>query len=79
MAITPHVHVGDLGAAARRMDEATEHTDGGRLAGAVRAEKAEDRAGSDPEGKVSHGLRFAERFAEAVEENGGFAHGQNQM
>src|SRR5205823_4935836 len=43
MAIAPHIHVGDLGAAARRMDQATEHADGGRLAGAVRAEKAEDR------------------------------------
>ena len=61
------------------MDQPTEHADGGRLAGAVRAEKAEDRAGSDREGKIPHGFRFAERFAEAVEKNGRFAHGQNQM
>ena len=46
----------DRRAAGRRAGEAGEDLEGGRLAGAVRAEKAEDGAGRHVEGEVGQGL-----------------------
>ena len=39
----------DAGAAARRLQQGAEHTDGGGLAGAIWAEQAEDLTGADAE------------------------------
>src|SRR5439155_9298867 len=47
-------------AAAGGVDEAEDHAQGGGLAGAVRAEQAEDGAGRDLESEVVHGEDIAE-------------------
>ena len=79
MPLPPDIETADLRAAAGGMDQPTQHPDGGGLARAVRTEKTEDRARRDREREILDRVGVPVRFAEAVEKNGRFAHGQNQI
>ena len=61
-----HKVTGDLGVAARREDEAEDHADRRRLAGAVGTEKAEHLAAADGEVEVIDGQQLAEALGQAV-------------
>jgi len=65
---------GNLGRAAGRLDEATEHVDGRRLARTVGAEQAEDFAGQYVEGDALDGFVVVERLAEIVGDEDGVGH-----
>src|ERR1051326_3236322 len=60
------IEAADAHAAAARLRQAKQHEDGRRFAGAVRAEKAEDLALIDPEGKAVDGDQVAVTFGEIV-------------
>ena len=70
VALGVHVEAGDGGAAAGRLDQRAEHRDGGRLAGPVWAQEAEDLAGRDLEVDPAHGLDLAVALGEAAHGDG---------
>ena len=61
---------GDGGRAGGRGDQAEEHPQGGRLAGAVGAEEAHDRPGVDLEVELVDGEHVAEALGEALDADG---------
>ena len=61
-----HLVVEHLREAAGRVDEAADHADGGRLAGAVGAEEAEDVAAPDREAEVIYGKSVAKALGELM-------------
>src|SRR5690606_25800870 len=66
---------GDEGPPRGRREQAAQHADGRRLAGAVRAEIAEDLAAPDLEGDVAHRDEGAEALAEIAHLDDRVAHG----
>src|SRR5262249_51910351 len=65
-----HVKPGDVGLARGRFEEGAEDAEGGRLAGAVRPQEAEDLTGAGREGDAVHGRdrspgRIVEGLAQA--------------
>jgi hypothetical protein len=67
-----HVAAEDLGPAAARLEKAEEEADGGRLAGPVRAEEAEDDAGRDLEVEALEGRDRLEVAAQLGRADDGF-------
>jgi hypothetical protein len=59
------------------MRQPTQHSDRGRLACAISAEKSEDRSGCNREGNLPHGLDVAETLAQLVEHDHRFIHLRN--
>src|SRR5207302_687747 len=57
---------GERGAAPRGPEERRQHVDGGALAGAVRAEEAENLLAIDLEADLGHGGETAEVLAESL-------------
>ncbi len=62
--LPPDISAGDSGRATRRPRQSAEHAHGGRFASAVGAEKTEDRAPLDLEGKPTHRFEAAEAFTQ---------------
>ena len=75
VAVAPDIHARDLRPAAAGMNQSTQHPDRRRLARAICAEETEDRSRRDRERKIADRVRIAVGFAEAVEKDGRFAHG----
>ena len=76
--VVDHVDAADLGAAHGRVVERGEDPHGGRLAGAVGADEAADRAVRDLEGDAVDGLQRAEVAVEVVDVEGGHGRGKFQ-
>ena len=68
---------GDRRRATSRMRQPAQHPNRTRLAGAVGAEKSEDRSGCNGEGNLPHGLDVAETLAQLVEHDHRFIHLRN--
>src|SRR5690606_4397035 len=66
----------DGSAPARRLQDAAEHADGRRFAGAVRAEDAEDLAAAHAERDVAHGDEIAEATLEVLRFDDDVVHGR---
>jgi hypothetical protein len=75
--ILPNVTAGDRCGSTGRVNEAAEHSDSGRFAGTVGAEKTKDGTALDSEREILHGLDVGEALTQMLENDDGFAHFQN--
>ena len=64
--IARHVDAGDQRAAGTRAQQAAQHADDGRFAGAVRADEAHDLAGADAKADVIDRDEGAEAFDQVL-------------
>ena len=74
MPILPDIGAGDGRVSAGRPDQTAKHPHRRRFAGAVRAQKTEDRPRLDGEREIVDRAKIAIHLAKAIEENNRFCH-----